>query len=52
MGFDDLYAIGKAVSLPTDIESVDQKLTFILFPYKSRDVINTALLAYLKGKRV
>lgn len=45
MGLQDIYAIGRAIPLPTSMESVDRKLAFILFPYDAKAVINTSLAA-------
>jgi len=43
----EVYEIGKALPLPFSVSSVDKKLSFMLFPYDSKAVINTAFIALL-----
>lgn len=42
----DIYAFGETFPLPTSIKSIDEKLTFVLFPYSSKGVINAALVLF------
>ena len=42
----DIYAYGENFPLPTSVQSIDEKLHFVLFPYTSKGVINAALAVF------
>jgi len=48
---ENIYELGRAVPLRFSLESVDEKLRFILFPYSAKDVVLTsfALFFLLSG---
>lgn len=49
MEFKDIYGIGKMLPFPLELEKVDAKLKFVMFPYRSKHILTTALLFFLIG---
>ena len=44
-----IYDLGKSIPLPLNVREIDKRLAFMLFPYDSRAVINTALATLVVG---
>ena len=44
MSFFDIYKVGQKLNINYEVPSVDKKLSFVLFPYKASDIINTAMI--------
>jgi hypothetical protein len=47
MGLIDIYAVGKKIPLNYTIPRVDDKLSFVQFPYKASHIINTCLISFI-----